>query len=409
MLHRSLLCPLAARASARSMKVVPSPRFNSTIDHGIRTLGVVGSGQMGLGIAFVAAKVQHSHFESTAPPISHTAGVQVLITDNSELQLRNGLAFMVKLLEKDVKKERLTEKEAREVMQRVTTVSSVEGLAGVDIAIEVCTCSPRLSEFPVDSMHLRFQAVSESLPLKQKIFAQLATHLSPTAILASNTSSISLSKIAASAIPLSSNATSASLESASRVVGFHFFNPVPVMKLVELIPALQTSNSVLERARSFAVAMGKTVTVSTDTPGFVSNRLLMPFINEAILALEHGVASKEDIDTTLSLGMGHPMGPLVIFLPTSAQFGSVPDPCDRVAAAGGFYWARHMSEYSTNAHETGDSKYRPSVLLGRMVAAGWMGKKSGKGQSLGALSHRANTYKSLVAATRWGCAGFYDY
>lgn len=127
------------------------------------------------------------------------------------------------------------------------------------------------------------QAVSESLALKQKIFAALATHCSPTAILASNTSSISLTKIAAAAIPAGSTERTASLASASRVIGQHYFNPVPVMKLVEIIPALQTSQDTIDRATQFAIAMGKEVTVSRDDPGFISNRLLMPFINEVRL------------------------------------------------------------------------------------------------------------------------------
>mgnify|MGYP001562231196 FL=1 len=170
-----------------------------------------------------------------------------------------------KLLAKDVAKGKLTQEEADATRSRLSSVPGIEQFTNVDLAIE---------------------AVSESLALKQIIFASLATHLPPHAILASNTSSISLSKIAAAAIPASSKALTATADFSSRVVGFHFFNPVPVMKLVELIPALQTSPDTLERARKFAVAMGKTVTVSKDTPGFVSNRLLMPFINEAILALE---------------------------------------------------------------------------------------------------------------------------
>lgn len=143
-----------------------------------------------------------------------------------------------------------------------------------------------------------------------------------------------------------------------RVVGLHFFNPVPVMNLVELIPALQTSDEVLARARSFAEACGKTVTATRDVPGFVSNRLLMPFINEAVFTLEQGISSKEDIDTCLKLGMAHPMGPLQL-----ADFIGL-DTC--------------LYIMQTLHAETGDSKYRPSILLGRMVDAGWLGKKSGK-------------------------------
>ncbi|CAE7097348.1 unnamed protein product [Rhizoctonia solani] len=182
----------------------------------------------------------------------------------------------------------------------------------------------------------------------------------PDAILASNTSSISITKIAAAAIAEGVSPTSEQgKQSAGRVVGLHFFNPVPVMKLVELISGLQTTPETLGRARSFAEACGKVVTVSKDVPGFVSNALLMPFINEAIMCLEKGVATRDDIDTTLKLGMAHPMGPL-----TLADFIGL-DTClaiQRVLYEG-----------------TGDSKYRPSVLLERMVDAGWLGKKSGKG------------------------------
>lgn len=143
-----------------------------------------------------------------------------------------------------------------------------------------------------------------------------------------------------------------------QALGIHFFNPVPVMPLVELIPAIQTSSDIVDRSRAFAQACGKEVTISKDVPGFVSNRLLMPFINEAVMALEKGIASKEDIDKTLRLGMNHPMGPL-----TLADFIGL-DTC--------------LSIMETLYRETSDSKYRPAVLLGRMVDAGWFGKKSGK-------------------------------
>ncbi|ORY78394.1 3-hydroxyacyl-CoA dehydrogenase [Leucosporidium creatinivorum] len=307
-----------ALAHSAAISAARQPRnssFSTTAAslHGIQRLGVVGAGQMGLGIALVAAR---------------TAKVDVLLADNSEAQLAKGLKFAETLLAKEVQKGKLSQEDADAARSRLKSVKGIEAFGDVDIAIE---------------------AVSESLPLKEKIFASLADTLPAGAILASNTSSISLSKIAAACGP----------ERASHCVGFHFFNPVPVMKLVELIPALQTSPEVLARARAFAEAMGKTVTVSQDTPGFVSNRLLMPFINEAIIALETGVASKEDIDTTLKLGMGHPMGPL-----TLADFIGL-DTC--------------LSIMEVLQRETGDTKYRPSVLLGRMVSAGWLGKKSGKG------------------------------
>lgn len=147
--------------------------------------------------------------------------------------------------------------------------------------------------------------------------------------------------------------------STSRVVGLHFFNPVPVMSLVEIIAALQTSPEVVQRATQFAISMGKEITVSKDTPGFISNRVLMPFLNEAIIVLESGIATREDIDKTLKLGMNHPMGPLAL-----ADFIGL-DTC--------------LSIMETLHTETGDSKYRPSTLLKNYVSAQWLGKKSGRG------------------------------
>ncbi|KAF9562995.1 hypothetical protein CPC08DRAFT_742005 [Agrocybe pediades] len=298
-----------------------------SIAHGIRTLGVLGAGQMGTGIAMVSAV---------------RAKVPVLLHDRSAEQVKKGLSLMDKLLAKDVSKGRLTNEEAKEARDRVSVVSNEAGIRGfrdVDMVIE---------------------AVSESLPLKQSIFSSFAAELRPDAILATNTSSISITKIAASTIPEGQSAASEEgKKSASRVVGLHFFNPVPVMKLVELISALQTSEETLARAHAFAVACGKEVTVSKDVPGFVSNALLMPFINEAIMCLEKGTATREDIDTTLKLGMNHPMGPLQL-----ADFIGL-DTC--------------LAIQQTLYEGTRDSKYRPSVLLQQMVDAQWYGRKNGKG------------------------------
>ncbi|KAI0060614.1 hypothetical protein BV25DRAFT_1827803 [Artomyces pyxidatus] len=294
------------------------------IAHGVKQLAVLGAGQMGLGIAFVAAL---------------RAKVPVLLHDRSPEQVQKGLALMDKLLAKDVAKGRIQQGDATEARDRVQVVNGVPAFRDADMVIE---------------------AVSENLQLKQTIFADLAKELSPSVILATNTSSISVTKIAASAVPPGvAPASAEGQKSAERVVGLHFFNPVPVMKLVELIPALQTSDSTLARARSFAIACGKEVTVSKDVPGFVSNALLMPFINEAIMWLEKGVATREDIDTTLRLGMNHPMGPLQL-----ADFIGL-DTC--------------LAIQQTLYAGTGDSKYRPSVLLERMVDAQWYGKKNGKG------------------------------
>jgi len=298
-----------------------------SIAHGIKTLGVLGAGQMGLGIAFVSAL---------------RAKVPVLLHDRSSTQIDKGLALMDKLLAKDVAKGRISQADATEARERVTVVGPEVGLRGlrdVDMVVE---------------------AVSEAFAVKQSIFSALPSEVSPQTILASNTSSISITKIAATAVSEGVSPTSAEgLKTASRVVGLHFFNPVPVMKLVELIPGLQTSHETLERARSFAIACGKSVTESKDVPGFVSNALLMPFINEAIMHLEKGIATRDDIDTTLKLGMAHPMGPLQL-----ADFIGL-DTC--------------LAIQQTLYTGTGDSKYRPSVLLERMVDAGWYGKKNGKG------------------------------
>ncbi|EDR00535.1 uncharacterized protein LACBIDRAFT_240565 [Laccaria bicolor S238N-H82] len=298
-----------------------------SIAHGIHRLGVLGAGQMGIGIALVSAL---------------RAKVPVLLHDRSSEQVTKGLSLVDKLLAKDVSKGRITSEEAKEARDRISVVGSeagIKGLRDVDMVVE---------------------AVSESLPLKKSIFASFAAELKPEAILATNTSSISITKIAASAIPQGSNAASEEgKKSASRVVGLHFFNPVPVMKLVELISALQTSQETLDRARNFAIACGKEVTTSKDVPGFVSNALLMPFINEAIMCLEKGTATREDIDTTLKLGMNHPMGPLQL-----ADFIGL-DTC--------------LAIQQTLYEGTRDSKYRPSILLERMVDAQWYGRKNGKG------------------------------
>ncbi|OAV86990.1 hypothetical protein PTTG_08698 [Puccinia triticina 1-1 BBBD Race 1] len=291
----------------------------------ISTVGVIGAGQMGTGIAFVAAK---------------NAGVNVLLHDQLPEAQKKGLAFIDKLLAKDVAKEKLTENEATGVRGRVRAIGELNELRDVDLVIE---------------------AVAEKLSLKQTIFSQLASICKPSTILASNTSSISLTKIAASAINPNQNPHQLASPdpSPSRVVGLHFFNPVPVMSLVELIAALQTSEDTLKRAREFAARCGKVVTVSKDTPGFISNRVLMPMINEAIICLEEGVATREDIDQTMKRGTNVPMGPL-----TLADFIGL-DTC--------------LSIMQVLYSQTSDSKYRPSVLLSRMVDAGWLGKKVGKG------------------------------
>ncbi|KAJ7687549.1 hypothetical protein B0H14DRAFT_3055383 [Mycena olivaceomarginata] len=266
-----------------------------SIPHGIRTLGVLGAGQMGLGIAFVSAL---------------RAKVPVLLHDRSTDQVTKGLALMDKLLAKDVAKGRITSDIAKDARGLVT------GCANVDMVVE-------------------------------SIFASFAKELRPDAILASNTSSISITKIAA-ARSRKAPALRASRERRARgvwsVAGLHFFNPVPVMKLVELISALQTTPETLDRARSFAVACGK------GRSGFVSNALLMPFINEAIMCLEKGTATRDDNRHNAEAGDEPPQGPL--------QLGAIGlDTCLAIQ----------------------QTLTRPSVLLERMVDAQWYGRKNGKG------------------------------
>jgi 3-hydroxybutyryl-CoA dehydrogenase len=238
-----------------------------------------------------------------------------------------------KLLAKDVSKQRITQAQSEEIFARLTPSTSLDSLADVDFVIE---------------------AVPEIPQLKFDIFAQLAQICSPHAILATNTSSISITRIAAST---TKNAIDTS--ASSRVVSTHFMNPVPVQKGVEIISGLQTSASTVQTAVEFCRAMGKIPSVSADSPGFLANRILMPYINEAIICLETGVGTRDDIDAIMKNGTNVPMGPLQL-----ADFVGI-DTC--------------LAIMKVLYEETGDSKYRPSVLLKKMVDAGWLGKKSGKG------------------------------
>ncbi|KAJ1643034.1 hypothetical protein J3B02_002835 [Coemansia erecta] len=283
----------------------------STTASNIKSMCVVGAGQMGIGIGLVAARV---------------AKLNVQFIDSSPVQLEKGLAFLDKLLIKDVNKGRCTEDERAEAKSRISTVSSISEMASADFVIE---------------------AVSENPELKLKIFSELSEKLSGDTILATNTSSISITKIASAA------------RRPENVIGMHFMNPVPVMKLVEVIPGLQTSRETLDITLELAKRMGKVTTMSQDVPGFIANRLLMPYINEAVIALQEGIATKEDIDTTMKLGTNNPMGPL-----TLADFIGL-DTC--------------LAIMKVLHSELGDSKYRPAVLLQKYVDAGWLGVKTGRG------------------------------
>ncbi|SPO00725.1 probable 3-hydroxybutyryl-CoA dehydrogenase [Cephalotrichum gorgonifer] len=285
----------------------------------VNSLGVIGSGQMvGLGIALVAAQ---------------KAQVPVTLVDTSQAALDKGLAFAEKLLAKDVSKSRISQEDADKTRSLLTTTTSMDNLSDVDFVIE---------------------AVPEIPQLKFDIFARLAQICPKHAILATNTSSISITKIAA-ATTKDPNDTSAS----SRVVSAHFMNPVPVQKGVEIIGGLQTSPKTLEAAVEFCKRMGKITSVSADSPGFLANRILMPYINEAVICLETGVGDRDSIDAIMKNGTNVPMGPLQL-----ADFIGL-DTCLAIMKV------LHV--------ETGDSKYRPSVLLSKMVDAGWLGKKSGRG------------------------------
>lgn len=307
----SFIIPSLARTTIRnSFKVQQIRGVSSSIDN-VKKVGIIGSGQMGLGIAYVAANVTR---------------LPVVLMDVSQVQTDKGLQFMDKLLAKDVSKNKITSEHAKITRELVSTTNHMADLKDVDFVIE---------------------AASENLNVKTAIFRDLDANCKEGSILATNTSSISITKIAAAT------------KRAEQVVGMHFMNPVPVMKLVEIIPGLATSDAVLQQTLDLAKAMGKTTTVVQDIPGFVANRLLMPYINEAFMLLECGAASAEDIDTTMKLGTNMPMGPL-----TLADFIGL-DTCLAIGKV---------------LHEnTGDSKYRPSVLLQKYVDAGWYGKKSGKG------------------------------
>lgn len=279
----------------------------------VDSLAVIGSGQMGVGIAYVAAA---------------NSKVPVNLIDSSEQALSRGVSFIDKLLNKNISKGKITESEASEIKSRINTSHSFEtGVSSVDMVIE---------------------AVPEIPSLKSEIFSKLAQHTNENTVLGTNTSSIGITKIAAAA-----------KGAESRVIGIHFMNPVPVQPGVEIIQGLQTSPDTLARALEFTNRLNKKTSVSQDSPGFLANRVLMPYINEAIICVETGVGQKEDVDNIMKNGCAMPMGPLQL-----ADFIGL-DTC--------------LAIMNVLYKDTADSKYRPSVLLNKMVDAGWLGVKSGKG------------------------------
>jgi 3-hydroxybutyryl-CoA dehydrogenase len=272
--------------------------------------GVVGAGTMGSGIAQVAAR----------------AGYDVVMRDVSEEFLARGMAAIDKSLHREVDKERLSEDEKRAIMACIRTTKDVAALSEAFIVVEAAT---------------------EDFSVKAEIFKTLDKVARPDAILASNTSSISITKLGAVT------------RRPDQVIGMHFMNPVPVMKLVEIIRGPATSESTYEKTRVLAEKLGKIPLECQDSPGFISNRVLMPMINEAIFALYEGVATRESIDGIMKLGMNHPMGPLAL-----ADFIGL-DVC--------------LAIMNVLHDGFGDSKYRPCPLLQRYVDAGWLGKKTGRG------------------------------
>ncbi len=277
----------------------------------IQQIAVIGGGTMGNGIAHVFAQY----------------GFPVTLIDIKQEFLDKAMQTISANLERQVKKGVLTDAQKAETLKHITPTTDLSGsVKDVDLVVE---------------------AVNENLELKKSIFKTLDEQCKPSAILASNTSSISLTKLAATT------------KRPAQVIGMHFMNPVPVMKLVEVIRALQTSDETFQTIESTAKAIGKTPVSCNDYPGFVSNRVLMPMINEAIQCVYEQVATPEAIDEIMKLGMAHPMGPL-----TLADFIGL-DVC--------------LAIMEVLYEGFNDSKYRPSPLLKNMVAAGYLGRKSGRG------------------------------
>ncbi|MBT1157349.1 3-hydroxybutyryl-CoA dehydrogenase [Aminobacter anthyllidis] len=276
----------------------------------IETIGIVGAGQMGGGIAHVSA----------------LAGYNVLLYDLSPDRIEKGIATINGNLARQVASGKLEDQARKEAMARISPAPAMADLASADLVIEAAT---------------------EDETIKRKIYAQLCPQLNPEAILATNTSSISITRLAAQT------------DRPERFIGIHFMNPVPLMKLVELVRGIATEDKTFEASKEFVRNLDKTVTVSEDFPAFIVNRILLPMINEAIYTLYEGVGTVEAIDTAMKLGANHPMGPLQL-----ADFIGL-DTC--------------LSIMQVLHDGLSDSKYRPCPLLVKYVEAGWLGRKTGRG------------------------------
>ncbi len=276
----------------------------------MKTLGVIGAGQMGNGIAQVAAM----------------SGMDVVMNDISAEFVQKGLATITKILARSVDKGKITETEKESILGRISASTDLKDMAVADFVVEAAT---------------------ENETLKFKIFKDLDDICPPETILSTNTSSIPIGRIASQT------------QRPNKIIGMHFMNPVPVMRLVEIIRGLATSDETFKSTWDLSLKFGKTPAEANDFPGFIANRILLPMINEAVYCLYHGVGKKEDIDTVMKLGMNHPMGPLEL-----ADLIGL-DTC--------------LAVMETLYNGFNDSKYRPCPLLRKYVEAGWLGRKTGRG------------------------------